>query len=596
MRVTLVANLNLSGLHDNDHEPVVDILVPPLGLLSLASVLRESAISTRIVDFNYEIVQNGLPLDDEFIDRAASLILETAPDVAGFSTMCNSFHISLQIAKRVKERSANIVILLGGPQVSFVDHETLVRFPFVDYVLRGEAEESLLVFFQAISGRANLCEVNGLTFREDGKVVQNCPPKTVEQLDSLPFPAWDLFPYNVEGAYSIDVGRGCPFTCDFCSTSNFFQRRFRLKSFDKLVEEINWLQATYDAHGITFVHDLFTANRKWVQALCERLIAEQLKFVWSASARIDTVNEQLLNVMGQAGCMALFYGVETGSQELQNAMGKRLKIHTVLPVTEASLKAGIAPTLSFIAGFPNETLTDLESTFNLIASLLELPGTNVQLHLMSPQSGTKDLNLYHERLKFDGYISDIVSGSRSISFHPWLIKYPNLFPSFYYFENENIERNLLCGSDLFVRMVGAYMRYTISRLTSNGESLWSVYLSWRNWLESFSPDTDGPTSYATARAGSQYGAMLPEDTTHPTIINAKADGVFSPDEYLIQFSRFAEWFCLEKGIEFEADDSRDEIIAFYLQHYHKVEVRVPVAILDELAQRDYSAAIVAEEV
>src|SRR5216684_2966640 len=507
MRVALVANLNLSGLQVRQAEPVLDSLVPPLGLLSLAAVIQASGHQAVIIDPNYEIDRGAISLGREFVAQTIDAVLAEKPDLVGFSTMCNSFHITLRLAERLKALCPDLANLLGGPQVSFVDQETLAVFPFIDFVLRGEAETSLPAFLRALDGLVPYAQIPGLSYRSAGAVVRNPPPLPVDDLDALPFPAWHLFRYDVQGAYSIDVGRGCPFACKFCSTSSFFQRRFRLKSFDRLIGEIRWLQQNYHAAAITFVHDLFTANRKWVRALCERLLREDnLQFAWSASARIDTVDEALLDIMGRAGCRALFYGIETGSPRLQRDVGKRLKIGSVVPITAATICAGIDPTLSFIAGFPTETAADLQATFELIDQLLTFSEANVQLHLMSPQSGTPDYVEFFSALRRDGYYSDIANGSPTLFELEWFTKHPELFPSFYYYDNPQLPRELLRGA-----------------------------------------------------------------RTNARPAQAEAAGL-APDEYLLDFAEFAHDFCRARGIDNDEGEARDEIIAFYLRHYHRLEV------------------------
>jgi radical SAM superfamily enzyme YgiQ (UPF0313 family) len=562
MRAVLVANLNLSGLQARDSEPALDSLVPPLGLLSLAAVLEANSHQPIVFDPNYEIESGTLALGDRFIGDMVDAVLAEKPDVVGFSTMCNSFHITLRSAERLKWLRPDLPIVLGGPQVSFVDRETLETFQFIDFVLRGEAEKSLPGFIAALEHFGSYVAIPGLTYRRGNQVIQNEAPEPVDDLDQLPFPAWHLFKYDVRGAYSIDVGRGCPFACKFCSTSSFFQRRFRLKSFNRLIDEIRWLQRTYGAEAITLIHDLFTANRRWVRALCERLLLEKdLRFAWSASARIDTVDESLLQLMGQAGCKALFYGAETGSPRLQRDAGKRLKVDSIVPVTAATIDAGINPTLSFIAGFPTETIDDLQATFRVIDQLLEFPEANVQLHLMSPQLGTPDLVEFAHALRLDGYFSDIANGSRSFLEPEWFLRYPNLFPSFYFYENAELGRDLLQGADQFVRLPAANMRYTIRRLRSSGHSLWEVYRAWKEWGRRI--------GRIDTRAGSQYSSMLTEAFTEPR--SAKPES--TPDECLLDFADFARDFCVNQGIEIGNGEARDEIIAFYLRHYHHINVR-----------------------
>lgn len=559
MRITLVSSLNLSGFAGTKGEPELDILVAPLGILTLAAVLRDKGQDADLVDLNFEVAQHGLALDESFYFRSAAIIAARQPDVVGFSTMCNSFHISLKIAQFVRELAPRAKILLGGPHVSYCDEETLAAFPCVDFVLRGEAEFSLPLLISTISADSAFESVPGLTWRRDGEIVRNAASDAVIELEALPFPAWELFPYRIEGGFSIDVGRGCPFACDFCSTSVFFQRKFRLKSFQRILDEANWLSEKFGARAFTFVHDLFTANRKWVAQFCRFLLERdgEAPFIWSASARIDTVDRELLELMHAAGCRALFFGIETGSQRLQTVIGKRLKVHTVLPVAAAAAEIGIEPTLSFILGFPLEEEEDAAETFDLISQLMNVDAVGIQLHLMSPQVGTADLARHGDALRLDTYYSDIAAGSSDFVDEAMFRAHPALFPSFYYYENPSLPRTLAAGADVFVRFVCNHMRATLTRLLER-HSLWDIYKGWRDWAR---------VDAVPARAGSQYDSAFAVNDAGRRIVSLDAT---TPDLVLMSFQQYVEEaFGPETGF-----DTPDEILAFFLRHYHQRDVFV----------------------
>jgi len=557
MRVTLVSNLNLSGLNSGAHEPKLDAVTPPLGLLTLAAFLDQSGHDVSFADFNYAIAKGEISLDRQFYSAAVERIASQQPDLVGFSTMCNSFHITLRLAELVKAALPNTPILLGGPQVSFVDLETMNAFPFIDLVLRGEADLSLPILIETLTDGRSVEQVEGLTFRAGDRIVQNPAAPIVKDMDSLPDPAWDLFPYETGDAPAIDVGRGCPFACTFCSTSVFFQRRFRLKSYDRIIREMWMLKNKYGAKGITLVHDLFVADRKWIGEFCRRLRQEEgLDVTWSASARIDTVDEGLLAAMGAAGCRGLFYGVESGSPRIQKLMGKRLKVERVAPVADWSLAAKVTPTMSFIAGFPFEIEDDVSQTLDLVQDLQQRPLVNVQLHLMSPQLGTNDMKVYKDRLHLDGYFSDIACNNAIFVEPEWFRQYPGLFPSFYYFETDGVSRELLKGLDQFVRLPCSVMQQTVRELLSTGESLWKLYVAWRQWC-----DEQGLS-----------GEVWP-----------------GSDEIIIAFSKFAVT-AEERGFGTVAPDRvRDEVLGFYLCHYHGLTV----GRLAEPQAEDTAAATVA---
>lgn len=542
MQCCLISNLNVNGLHSGQREPVLDELTPPLGLLTLAAVSAEVGYYSHVVDLNYMVNDGALKLDDSFYEEAVNHLASLPTRVFGFSTMCASMHITLRLAEKLRAQVPDCVILLGGPQVTFVPDETLQNFDFIDFVLVGEAEISFPLFLDYIHGQTRREDVLGLVTRnEDGSIFKSRPAPIVDDLDTLPYPQWDRFKYDLSKTTSIDVGRGCPFTCGFCSTSVFFKRRFRLKSYNRIIAEMRYMRDNHGATSVNLVHDLFTANKKWVRGFCEAILSEDdFSISWAVSARIDTVDRELLRLMGRAGCVGLFYGVESGSPRVQRDMGKKLKVENVVPLADVATSANMNCTMSFIAGFPIEREEDLVLTFDLVEELLRRPNISTQLHLMSPQSGTSDYIDFNDKLRIDSYFSDIAQSPAIFIEKDWIREHPKIFPSFYYFELESVSRSLLVGMDQFVRLPCAALRRTVQKILHDTKSsLWLLYKSWNKFC-----------------IDSGY---------HNDITNS-----IQPDELLVKFIEFAEDYCDGTGIVFPADLARDELLAFYFIRYHEL--------------------------
>jgi radical SAM superfamily enzyme YgiQ (UPF0313 family) len=538
MRVCLVSSVNLSSWFNQDCEPTM--LSLPLGVLSLAAVLEKEGHTVTVVDFNYALSKGEIALDNDFYVSAASKIVESSPDIVGFSTMCNSYHIALRIAEAVKAKLPHLWIVFGGPQASVVDIETIEAFPFVDMVLRGEAEETLPKLVSTLSNGKVVTEINGLTYRAENGIIR-CPDASLlADLDTLPTPAYHLFPYKIEGPVAMDIGRGCPFDCSFCSTSTFWRRQFRLKSIDRILQEMCILKSKYEVTSFSFMHDLFTANKQWLRMFCERLEAQKMGITWTCSARIDCVDSSLLKLMASVGCQAVFYGVETGSPRMQKEVRKNLKLDQVPQIVNATLEAKMGATLSFIAGFPAETEEDLVETMNFIQGLLAKE-VNIQLHLLAPQVGTLEYKLHSDTLRFDGYYSDIAGVTSKFLEIEWFKRFPKLFASYYYFENKQVPRDFLRGLDLFVQGPVAIMRGTVLHLLKPGYNLFSLYRDWHTWAIS---------------------KGLDKGWTKEKII----------DQLLLDFYEFANVKVADGCTDFDMGHSRDEILAFYLRQFGQVPV------------------------
>ena len=548
MRICLASALNLSSWHDQDRGPA-EVNVP-LGLLSLAAVLRESGHEVSLIDWNHDVACGRLTLDDGWYDRAAQRIDEEHPHLVGFSTMCNSYHLTLRMAEAWKRVRPGIPVLLGGPQASVVDRETLAAFPFVDFILRGEAEQTLPRFLAEWASGATEFSTPAVTYRRDGVLARNPDAELLRDLDTLPIPAYDLLPYTPGESGAVDAGRGCPFECTFCSTSTYWKRRFRLKSIDRLFTEMKLLRDQYGATGFTIQHDLFTVNAKRIDEFCGRLIAEEWKTKWGCSARVDCVSPALLRRMAEAGCAGIFFGVESGSPRMQKVIQKRLDLEQVWLAVDAALDAGINPTVSFIVGFPPETEDDLRQTTEMIGRLLTRQAVHVQAHLLGPEPGTRDYETYRHRLRFDGYYSDIAGTAYQLLEPEWFQKYPEVFSSFQYYEPLEISRHLLRGFDLFVHGPCAILRRSVLELATARGGLWPVYRAWKAWI---GKNDRGLGPIAGQRV----------------------------DEFLLDFYAFLEDTA---GEEVDCGAARDDILAFYLRHYADTPIRYVPAAAPELAE------------
>lgn len=550
MRVSLVSSLNFSSWQNQDRGATESSL--SLGLLSLASVLRNAGHQIALLDVNHAVETGLVPLDHTYYNRVAELIIAEDPMMVGFSTMCNSYHITLRMAEALKSRLPGVPIVLGGPQASVVDVETLRSFSFIDLVLRGEAETTLPQLIDELTAGRKIFKTCGVTWRADGDIVRNPDPPLLPNLDSLPMPAYDLLPDAANQTGILDAGRGCPFRCSFCSTSLFWKRKFRLKSIDRILQEMRWLKDRYGAHTFTFQHDMFTLNKRRIHEFCDRLINEKWEITWGCSARVDCVTPELLDHMARAGCNAIFYGVETGSPRMQQLIRKNLKLDQAWETINATVKAGISPTVSFIAGFPDETEADLRQTLAMIQKLMAVPKAAIQLHLLGPEPGTLDYENNRQRLKIDHYHSDIAGTVYRFLEPEWFKEHPDLFSSFHFYETAAMSRELQRGLDIFIHGPCAILRKTLNNLLAEGRDLWRLYHDWRAFAE-------------------------------PRRLGAGPSGDQKLEEYLLDFYSFLDWEVTNQHSAIDLGATRDEILTHIFFHHGEVPVRIVAAETSDAA-------------
>jgi radical SAM superfamily enzyme YgiQ (UPF0313 family) len=383
------------------------ILQPHLGLASLAAVAESGGFDAELYDPKLEIAQQTLPLDAGLYDNIAERILGMAPSIVGFTSLGCNFICTVRIAECIRRLRPEIPILLGGPHATVLDREIMITFPQIDVIVRNEGELKLLPLLNSLQA-GNLSQVPGITYRRAGQVVRNEGEPVIADLDELPIPAYEKYPIEELGLewLRVEAGRGCPFHCTFCSTASFFGRQYRLKSAKRLVRELDLLNARYGIRTFTLSHDLFTVNRKKVLEFCEHVANH--RYTWKCSARMDCVDVELLQEMARAGCTQIYYGIEAGSQRMQNAVQKRLDLSLVKPILDATESVGMAATTSFITGYPEENNDDQLATLDLVGQCLQPRKTvvNVQLHLLTPEPGTRMIKEFGDRLAFDGHISD----------------------------------------------------------------------------------------------------------------------------------------------------------------------------------------------
>ncbi|MBT6005518.1 MAG: hypothetical protein HOG79_07350, partial [Prolixibacteraceae bacterium] len=279
----------------------------PLGLLNLTTFLKSGKNHIKIYEPKFRLIYN------ENYKNTAADILKAKPNLIGFSTWCIAYPISLLIAKAIKSIDPKVPIIFGGPQASILANETLANFPFIDFVLKGEADLSFPLFIEELwKPNPNFASISGLVYRDlKGNILNNKLDRQTINLDNLPFPSYDVVPKSK--IFKLDVGRGCPFKCTYCSTNDFFSKIYRVKSANRIVAEMTTAFEEMKITNFSFAHDMFTLNKKFILELCNKLInlkkENNIKFIWTCSARIDCVTNEMLIQMQKAGCQSIFFGI-----------------------------------------------------------------------------------------------------------------------------------------------------------------------------------------------------------------------------------------------------------------------------------------------
>lgn len=369
----------------------------PIGPLYLASSLADRGRKVELIDFRS--ASNKNPFD--FRALADAFAAADSP-VVGVSLFGNSLPVALAAAQEYRRRGGDKTILFGGPGPNGVEARLLERFPEVDVIVRGEGEVTLPHLLDALE-RGTPLAAPGVFFRDADGRVQGSPPQRIADIDSLSWPDRSLLASPRFRQAPLLTGRGCPFNCSFCDIITMWGRSVGYRSIDDVVREIAAIVAS-GTSKLSILDDTFTLDRKRVIAFCRALRAAGLSVKWSCFARIDLVDEELLDEMTAAGCNNIYFGVDASTEDGWKKINKRLTRDMVVTTIERALRR-CNVTASLIWGYPFETFEDFCSTVELAYDLAMLGSSfrhslSVQVHFLAPEPATPLFAEYGQTLKF----------------------------------------------------------------------------------------------------------------------------------------------------------------------------------------------------
>jgi len=340
---------------------------PPLGLLYLAAYLRKHLTSCEIrfvdMQLNY---------------RDASPVLEEMsafrPDLVGISAMTAYAGEVHTLARGTKNLMPDVPVVVGGAHATTYPEE-MFSDPHIDFVVAGEGEIPFLKLVQTRLGEGSLEEIQGLYYRQNGRMEANEPQPFHEDLDLLPFPAYDIAPLDryhrlprvgvvfARKRYATMISsRGCPYQCAYCHRVH--GKKNRVRSPENVVAEIRELKQRYGIGEIIFVEDMFNLDKERTQEIARRLIREKLdmRMSFPIGLRGDIMDEETVRLLRDAGMYRCMYAIETATPRLQKLLRKHLRLEKVLEIIEKTANLGVLTHGAFMLGFPTESEEEARTT------------------------------------------------------------------------------------------------------------------------------------------------------------------------------------------------------------------------------------------
>jgi len=351
---------------------------PPLGPLYIAAALEEVGVDVDFRDLQLDEGAHG------FSGEPLARHLSGHEQVVAISCFVDMLPAVIEATRRLHEARPDTVFLLGGPGPTASARRILEEYPWIGGVVRGEGEETVQDWIRLLRGDRGP-PVPGMVYRDGASFVDGPERPRNRALDALPLPAYHLLDWRSYTHARIITTRGCSYRCSFCDVTALWGNRSMFRDLDSTVAEMELLRDRYGKARISIVDDTFVLNRNRVRDFCGKLLERRCGIEWGCFGRINLMTPDLIELMAEAGCRAIFYGIDSGSQAVLDRTVKRVRADEVVPVLELSARHFDRIEASFIWGYPFETFDDFSRTLELAAEASMLaPTVNVQLHMLSP--------------------------------------------------------------------------------------------------------------------------------------------------------------------------------------------------------------------
>jgi anaerobic magnesium-protoporphyrin IX monomethyl ester cyclase len=341
---------------------------PPVSLATAGALLEREGHTVKLIDCSAENVM---------LSELKRIISDFSPHVIIWSSGTPSIRNDLELSTYIKECDKSIKTATFGTHVTVFAEEYIKDYPHLDFIIRNEPEYTIKELLNTLGRGGEFKKISGLTYRDtDNRIITNPDRAFIENLDELPFPAWHLvnldcyrLPLKSNRFLIVSPLRGCPYECIFCTCQTYYGKKMRKRSAEKVLEEIEYNMKEYGVKDFFFWADTFTVDRRYVIKLCQAIIDRPLDISWVCNSRVDTIDEEMLKIMAEAGCWMISYGIESGSQKILDMSKKKITVEQARKAVELTKKVGMKAVGHFMIGLPGETIETARETIKLAAAL-----------------------------------------------------------------------------------------------------------------------------------------------------------------------------------------------------------------------------------
>lgn len=323
-----------------------------LGLGYLASYARSVHTDIEITIFDTRVATKA----------ESTKFFKTKFDLIGITVLSPVLHEVKMIFTSIRKNQSAAMVCLGGPYVTTIMEDIFTYIP-TDFAVYGEGELTFSELIFHLKSKMNIKDIRGLIYKSpNGEIITNPPREQISNLDQMPFPAYDLFQMNRYPVHRIVTSRGCPYKCSFCNSSSIWQYKWRARSPENLIEEIEFLSKNYKNKTFVFSDNTFNVDMDRVNEFCNIIIEKRIKILWSTPVRVDKITKELAIKMKNAGCYNVGIGIESANNKVLDSMGKRITIEEITKGIEIFKSAGIEVLGQFVIGSPGDTLQTVEES------------------------------------------------------------------------------------------------------------------------------------------------------------------------------------------------------------------------------------------